>query len=322
MWRPGLEALAERVRQLPATFVRVPTPESLAASLQLRDDVVAAIPDDLKPASRRDGSRGRVHSAHVRPSWDTFRRPVNRYVAAKAFASWTAYQGGASRPSCEASTQRSRSSASRAHASAAMHGGPGSGSPARGISQRRFRAQSPGGRRGSRALSGRKQKRLSVPQGPPSGRHGDQRSRRPVRGRSCPTPAAPRRTWPATASDVAGEDVVQPPADVPLPHVAPRRPPREQVGVVRLESRDGRPRGRGSGCARSARVPPGAGRSMFGRRSLGWTSMSVRATLRSPHRTRGRPAAWSSAEKASRPPGIASLPGSPCRRWGRKSTRR
>src|SRR3954462_3208662 len=33
----------------------------------------------------------------------------------------------------------------------------------------------------------------------------------------------------------AGEHVVEAPADVPLPHVAPRRPPREHLVVVRRE---------------------------------------------------------------------------------------
>ena len=91
-WRPGVEALDERVRRLAPTFARAPTPESLAASLRLRDDVVAAIPDDLKPAADESDLEA-AYAAHVRPSWDAFRRPVNRYLAAKAFASWTAYQG-------------------------------------------------------------------------------------------------------------------------------------------------------------------------------------------------------------------------------------
>jgi len=34
---------------------------------------------------------------------------------------------------------------------------------------------------------------------------------------------------------VRGEHVIEPPADVPLLHVAPRRPPREQVGIVGFE---------------------------------------------------------------------------------------
>ena len=34
---------------------------------------------------------------------------------------------------------------------------------------------------------------------------------------------------------LAGEDVIEPPADVPLPHVAPRRPPGEQAVVVGVE---------------------------------------------------------------------------------------
>jgi hypothetical protein len=91
-WRPGVEALDARVRRLPPAVVRVPTPDSLAASLRLRDEVVAAIPDDLKPAADESGLEA-AYSDHVRPSWDAFRRPINRYLAAKAFASWTAYQG-------------------------------------------------------------------------------------------------------------------------------------------------------------------------------------------------------------------------------------
>ena len=35
-------------------------------------------------------TRGRTY---VRDAWHEFRAPVNRFLAAKAFASWTAYQG-------------------------------------------------------------------------------------------------------------------------------------------------------------------------------------------------------------------------------------
>jgi len=39
----------------------------------------------------------------------------------------------------------------------------------------------------------------------------------------------------ARGERLAGEDVVQPPADVALPHVAPRRPPGEEISVVGLK---------------------------------------------------------------------------------------
>ena len=91
-WRPGAEPLDARVRRLAPHFVRVAAPETLTESLRLRDDVVAAIPDDLKPPADESDLEP-AYSARVRPSWDAFRRPINRYLAAKAFASWTAYQG-------------------------------------------------------------------------------------------------------------------------------------------------------------------------------------------------------------------------------------
>jgi Fe-S-cluster containining protein len=91
-WRPGAETLDDFVRRLPDAFVLVTTPDSLAASLALRDEVVTAIPGDLKPAPDHAGLDA-AYAAHVRPAWSSFQRPINRYLAAKAFASWTAYQG-------------------------------------------------------------------------------------------------------------------------------------------------------------------------------------------------------------------------------------
>lgn len=91
-WRPGSDTVAEAVRRLPPTFAAVSPQPALAQSLDLRAEVVAAIPDDLKPGADEDGLE-RAFSSHVQPMWDVFQRPVNRYLAAKAFASWTAYQG-------------------------------------------------------------------------------------------------------------------------------------------------------------------------------------------------------------------------------------
>ena len=92
IWRPGAGTLAAFVRNLPEAFVSVPTPESLAGSLRRYDDVVAAIPADLKPPPDRDGLDA-AYTAYVRPVWRSYCQPINRYLAAKAFASWTAYQG-------------------------------------------------------------------------------------------------------------------------------------------------------------------------------------------------------------------------------------
>src|SRR5512143_2958327 len=39
----------------------------------------------------------------------------------------------------------------------------------------------------------------------------------------------------ATGEGRAGQDVIEPPPDIPLPHVAPGRPPREERVVVRIE---------------------------------------------------------------------------------------
>jgi hypothetical protein len=50
------------------------------------------VPDDLRPHADEAGLEDAMVE-HVAPQWHRFHAPVNRYVAAKAFASWTAYQG-------------------------------------------------------------------------------------------------------------------------------------------------------------------------------------------------------------------------------------
>ena len=54
--------------------------------------MLAAIPDDLKPAPDESGLEA-AYASCVRPAWSSFQRPITHYLAAKAFASWTAYQG-------------------------------------------------------------------------------------------------------------------------------------------------------------------------------------------------------------------------------------
>jgi len=91
-WRPGGRSLAERALALPGTVVEDPAHATLATSLKRYGEVLAAIPDELQ-SPREEQDLNVAFSQLVRPVWDEFRAPLNRYLAAKAFATWTAYQG-------------------------------------------------------------------------------------------------------------------------------------------------------------------------------------------------------------------------------------
>jgi Fe-S-cluster containining protein len=91
-WRPGTLTLSEAVWELPHDVIDATRDELLTPSLQLRDEVIAAVPDDLKPASD-DAGLDDAWASHARAVWNEYRAPINRFLAAKAFASWTAYQG-------------------------------------------------------------------------------------------------------------------------------------------------------------------------------------------------------------------------------------
>lgn len=91
-YRPADGPLADAVPRLPAAAVSAPTPATLAGSLDHRRQVMQAVPDDLKPAADEEGLAG-AYARHVRPEWDAWGAPLRRYLAARAFASWTAYQG-------------------------------------------------------------------------------------------------------------------------------------------------------------------------------------------------------------------------------------
>jgi hypothetical protein len=84
--------VGEAIEGLSAVMADARSPASLAESIRLRDEVVSAIPADLKPEPD-DGGLEAAYREHVLASWAACQRPVNRYLAAKAFASWTAYQG-------------------------------------------------------------------------------------------------------------------------------------------------------------------------------------------------------------------------------------
>ena len=65
---------------------------ALAASLERHREVMTAVPPELAPARDEEGL-AQAFARFVRPRWGAYRGPVNRFIAAKAFASWTAYQG-------------------------------------------------------------------------------------------------------------------------------------------------------------------------------------------------------------------------------------
>lgn len=89
---PDGRSLSDPIRALPADLVDTPAHDSLEASLRMHADVVSAVPDDLKPAPDEQGLLD-VYVREVVPYWSRWHAPLNRYLAAKAFANWTAYQG-------------------------------------------------------------------------------------------------------------------------------------------------------------------------------------------------------------------------------------
>ena len=91
-WTPSDGSLAAAVAALPAGFVPGARATSLDGSLRSYADVMTAVPDDLIPAPDESGLE-LVYQDLVAPAWDRFHAPVARFLGAKAFACWTAYQG-------------------------------------------------------------------------------------------------------------------------------------------------------------------------------------------------------------------------------------
>jgi Fe-S-cluster containining protein len=86
------EAIRHAVQHLPADGVDTTVPETLDASLAHYEGVLTAVPDDWRPQpDTRDLAD--TYQRAVRERWRSFDAPLKRYLAAKAFASWTAYQG-------------------------------------------------------------------------------------------------------------------------------------------------------------------------------------------------------------------------------------
>ena len=91
-WRPGSITIADAIGRLPRDYVDVQEESALEGSLRRHAEAIAAVPDDLKPPTDEEGLEAAMRQ-YVQPAWAAFHAPINRYLAAKAFASWTAYQG-------------------------------------------------------------------------------------------------------------------------------------------------------------------------------------------------------------------------------------
>jgi hypothetical protein len=91
-FRPGDISLADAVSMLPAAPVVTPGDLSLEPSLRLHAEVMAAVPEDVRPDSD-DAGLQEAFERLVVPEWETWQAPLRKYLAAKAFANWTAYQG-------------------------------------------------------------------------------------------------------------------------------------------------------------------------------------------------------------------------------------
>ena len=85
-------SLAGPIAGLPNDTVEVSPHMDLIASLEHHAQVMAAVPDDLRPAADEEGLAG-SYREWVMPGWGAWAGPLNRFLAAKAFANWTAYQG-------------------------------------------------------------------------------------------------------------------------------------------------------------------------------------------------------------------------------------
>jgi hypothetical protein len=85
-------SLAGPVRALPREHVGAAPHETLQASLAMHAEVMRAVPEELKPEPDEDGLAD-AYARRVAGEWRNWHAPLNRYLAAKAFANWTAYQG-------------------------------------------------------------------------------------------------------------------------------------------------------------------------------------------------------------------------------------
>jgi len=86
------DAITNAIAQLPLAAAVSAVPELLDTSLADHAEAMQAVPDDWRPEADTGGLAA-AYVRDVRPWWNAWNAPLKRYLAAKAFASWTAYQG-------------------------------------------------------------------------------------------------------------------------------------------------------------------------------------------------------------------------------------
>jgi len=91
-WKPGRVTLVDAIRDLPSQPEPADVRRSFEHTASLYAQVIQAVPEDLRPHPDEHGVDV-AFAEYVGPVWSRFFVPLNRYIAAKAFASWTAYQG-------------------------------------------------------------------------------------------------------------------------------------------------------------------------------------------------------------------------------------
>ena len=92
VWKPGSAALIDAVRDLPSHPEHGKPPSTLDESLTLYREIMGAVPDEFRPQPDEHELES-AYGRYVLTPWTRFPLPLNRYLAGKAFASWTAYQG-------------------------------------------------------------------------------------------------------------------------------------------------------------------------------------------------------------------------------------
>jgi hypothetical protein len=95
-WKPSGGTLADLGRRVfddaRGGGLAASTPLGAADAVRWYERVTAFVPDGLsRPALPSHFAD--VHAARVAPAWASLRQPIGRYLAAKAFASWSAYCG-------------------------------------------------------------------------------------------------------------------------------------------------------------------------------------------------------------------------------------
>ena len=96
-WLPGdASSLRDAIANLPEAVVERPVPRDVEEAVGLHGVVTGCVPVGLPPELRPDAPDGGLDAVYrdlVRSELHRFRRPINRYLAAHAFANWCAYQG-------------------------------------------------------------------------------------------------------------------------------------------------------------------------------------------------------------------------------------